>query len=622
MKQIHFCDLASELLTPTAELCQELGMEVSPSGGIPVYTRVGDVLAVEHHGNGIRITYRRRNEWFRALTYLPDLLENGNETCQTGKYQMLCYMADCSRNAVLNLCSAKRMIRYLASMGYDSMMLYTEDTFELPEYPYFGHMRGRFSTDELKELDRYAESFGIELIPCVQTLAHLATALRWPDFKGYCDTDDILMVGDERTYRFVEAVLRQCAACFHSRRINIGMDEAHLIACGEYLQQNGYRKPSEVMLEHLNRVAELCRRAGFRPMMWSDMFFRMAFHDAYYVREGSLPEDVVGKVPDGVELIYWDYYSKDRELFAHMLDCHAQFRNRILFAGGAWKWSGFGAHNAFSLRSTEMQLTVCEEKGIDSVIITSWGDDGGEASQFSALASILYFAERCYCNRVDQEHLERRSRQCFGTSFEVLMAFDLPDSLPETVLGAATSPKNPCRYLLYNDPLERLADRHMNRETVASSYAENARRLLALADDPHFGYALKTLGELCRVLTRKCDLGWRISEAYSAEDRPALAQIANTEIPEILEDLNRFLSAYRRQWYQENKPFGFSAQELRIGGLSERLRSVRERLNAFLEHQIPAIEELNEPVLPIKPSADGNYISCETWHSIVAPGVL
>jgi len=41
-------------------------------------------------------------------------------------------------------------------MSYDSLMLYTEDTFELPGYPYFGHMRGRFSKEELKEIDDYA----------------------------------------------------------------------------------------------------------------------------------------------------------------------------------------------------------------------------------------------------------------------------------------------------------------------------------------------------------------------------------------------------------------------------------------------------------------------------------
>ena len=120
---------------------------------------------------------------------------------------MLCYMADVSRNAVLNMNGAKEMIRILAAMGYDSLMLYSEDTYEVPEYPYFGRMRGRYSAEELREIDDYADMFGIEVIPCMQTLAHLATALRWPGLNSIVDCNDIMLVGDERTYTFVRACL-------------------------------------------------------------------------------------------------------------------------------------------------------------------------------------------------------------------------------------------------------------------------------------------------------------------------------------------------------------------------------------------------------------------------------
>ena len=115
-------------------------------------------------------------------------------------------MADDSRNSVMTVKSTKQLIRYLALAGYDSLMLYTEDTFDLPGYPYFGHMRGRYTEAELKEIDDYADLFGIEVIPCIQTLAHLSTALRWPDFDGFKDTEHILMVGDERTYAYAIAI--------------------------------------------------------------------------------------------------------------------------------------------------------------------------------------------------------------------------------------------------------------------------------------------------------------------------------------------------------------------------------------------------------------------------------
>jgi ADP-ribosylglycohydrolase len=75
-------------------------------------------------------------------------------------------------------------------MGYNTLMLYTEDTFEIEDEPYFGYMRGRYTKEELSEIDAFAASLGIEVIPCMQTLAHLPAALRWG--KIPVDYDDIM----------------------------------------------------------------------------------------------------------------------------------------------------------------------------------------------------------------------------------------------------------------------------------------------------------------------------------------------------------------------------------------------------------------------------------------------
>ena len=53
-------------------------------------------------------------------------------------YEDLAYMADCSRNAVLNVASAKQMIEVLALMGYSTFELYMEDTYQIEGQPYFG----------------------------------------------------------------------------------------------------------------------------------------------------------------------------------------------------------------------------------------------------------------------------------------------------------------------------------------------------------------------------------------------------------------------------------------------------------------------------------------------------
>ena len=61
-------------------------------------------------------------------------------------------MIDCSRNAVASVESVKKWIDLTSSIGYNTLMLYTEDTYEVSGEPYFGYMRGRYSREELRGL--------------------------------------------------------------------------------------------------------------------------------------------------------------------------------------------------------------------------------------------------------------------------------------------------------------------------------------------------------------------------------------------------------------------------------------------------------------------------------------
>ena len=85
-------------------------------------------------------------------------------------------MLDMSRNAVMKPQQVKDFANLLSKMGYNMIQLYTEDTYEVENEPYFGYLRGRYTHDELKDIVSYCESIGVEVIPCVQTLAHLGPA--------------------------------------------------------------------------------------------------------------------------------------------------------------------------------------------------------------------------------------------------------------------------------------------------------------------------------------------------------------------------------------------------------------------------------------------------------------
>ena len=105
-------------------------------------------------------------------------------------------MLDCSRNAVMTAESVKRWIDLTAKLGCNTLHLYMEDTYEVDGQPYFGHLRGRYSKAELKQIDAYAAAHGMQVIPCIQTLAHVNALFHWPVYREIHDAADILLTGD------------------------------------------------------------------------------------------------------------------------------------------------------------------------------------------------------------------------------------------------------------------------------------------------------------------------------------------------------------------------------------------------------------------------------------------
>lgn len=48
------------------------------------------------------------------------------------------------------------------------------------------------------------------------------------------------MVGEEKTYAFIEQLLRAVSGTFRTRRVHIGMDEAWSLGLGNYRFKNGF----------------------------------------------------------------------------------------------------------------------------------------------------------------------------------------------------------------------------------------------------------------------------------------------------------------------------------------------------------------------------------------------
>ncbi len=575
---------------------------------LTVEKAAAQTLQVSFEEDAVVIAIAEDFMFARALGLVAQHLEKKTRISEKMIYPQLEAMIDASRNAVMHYDSFCRMVRYFALMGYSGIQMYTEDTYEVEGYPYFGYMRGRYTKAELKQMDDYCALFGMELIPCIQTLAHLGKTMRWAEYADYTDFDDILLVDDERTYALIEAMIRSMSQSLRSRRINIGMDEAHMLGLGKYRDQHGEIDRMDLMLRHFNRVKGICDKYGYRAMMWSDMFFRILNNDQYESNVEISPEKAA-LIPKDVDLVYWNYYSTDRSIYEKMLEAHQKMSPNISFASGAWRWSGFGPHNSFSYAASIPAHESCKQYNIKQMLVTSWGDDGGEASTFSVLPSFLLWAECDYEDNYSKEHLAARFAICTGgESLSDFAAMDLLTDTPEN-----PTPSNefcgasPSKQLLYQDVLCGLFDRHVTART-APHYFETAKKLHeGEKRSPQLGYVYAPLALLAEICGCKAELALSLRKAYRAKEADKLADIANIALPRLYTLEEEFIRVYSDSWLKENKVFGLDLFDIRMGGQTQRVQRAISRLKAYLCGALTVIPELEENVLYYDCRPEGEY---------------
>ena len=600
MLKLNLSKLEPEFRDAARELLDQIGLTEAEDGLVVEAVQWENGLSVTA-GSAVSIRWQRKYQFFRGLAHIKQVLRTGKAIEEKPEFEWLSYMTDVSRNGVMTLHAIKKMIRWLAAMGYNDMMLYMEDVYEVPGYPYFGYQRGRYTMQELKELVAYGERFGVTLTPCIQTLGHLRMPLMWNAHKEMKDSDDVLYVGKEETYQFIEAVFKTICECFKTRRVNIGMDEAHTLGMGRRLRKEGYTKKPELMTMHLARVGKLCEKYGLQPLIWSDMFFRPHTPgNGYYSTDVSVPQEVIDGVPENFTLVYWDYYNSNMAaqkdaMFRHMIAEHKRFHNPIAFAGGIWKWIGYAPNNTASLKIARYHADACITEGIKDVTVTAWGDDGAEASQYSALPGLLMYAEKLNRNSTEEVDIAPIFEELFGISLETFLLLDIPNDIPDGKGIQNSAGANPSKWLLYGDPLCGRADRWIH-PGYGDFFAECERKLAPHRGHETFGYLFETLTAMCAVLKNKATLSLRLREAYLAGDKEGLAQVIAV-IPELIADLDTFIAATRRQWYQENRLFGFETLEMRLGALRARILGVEQTVRMYLDGCIDDIAPLAEPML-------------------------
>ena len=533
-------------------------------------------------------------------------------------------LLDCTRGNVITVPRFKGWLRRLAMMGYNTAMIYIKDAYQLPGEPYFGYMRGAYSIEEMREVDSYAQSLGIEMIGSIQALGHVEPVLRWETYAPVKDTADVMLVDEPATYELLKKILTFWSQAFSSRRIHLGMDETQTLGRGKFLDKHGYENPFYIYNRHLKKLCQFCDELGLRPTIWADMYFSYLNKEMGYKDfEEPLPEAIQKEIPGTLQFSYWNYYTRNAETYADMLKASRKLNGvPPLMASGVWTWYRNWTDYEYTFATVRACVEGCRRSSTTELIFTMWGDDGGYCEFNSAQAGLVWAAD-LGCKGIEDEEVTAKLFEVIcKSSYKRHLAcgdltytgFDEEGKVIDKVSSCSMLWDDPIMGIVWNelagtklkDPIDNMLSNYLRVLEAAEDHREDHN-----AGDFNYAWCLADL------LIRKIRVRQKLLHGYREREWEVLEDIAECDIPDILDAIEGFAEAYRTQWLRSFKPYGLELMQIRLGGLSERYRELARRIDELLDGKVDTIPELEEKMTNPLGRVPYQYFRCATGNFFI-----
>ncbi|KRL61571.1 beta-N-acetylhexosaminidase [Latilactobacillus fuchuensis] len=572
-------------------------------------------ICLTRTGNTGTIIFGTQSNLMHAVALYSGLVkeEHDFEIKQATHFDSLIAMLDVARNGVPTVEMLKTYIRKIASMGYTELWLYLEDLFEVPEEPYFGQGRGRYSQADLHTVAVYGEQFGVTVVPAIQTLAHMHNALKWDAHHAVRDTNDTLLVDAPATKTFIQHLLQAATAPFLTNKIHIGMDEAYQLGRGGYLDQNGFTDQQTLILNQLKMVVEVTESLGLDPYMWSDLWFTFASpkHEMYDPDVHFSPE-FKAQLPK-VGQVYWDYYHEDQATYLDRFKQHFELSDNVVFAGGIWTWSELAPNQSKMLATVEAGLSAAKKANVRQVIATMWFDDGAEVPISAAWYGLQAFAAYQYHDDVTQATIDQDFELIHNESpvfYKDLEQFD------NFTGGINVDSDNVSKIVLYEDLLLQRYEFNLKSIDLVDQWQALAAKMgaakLTAANQLNAQYyqiLAQTL--IAKTNALKAVTGLRTGGIQAGT--MAIEQI------KLFQQALRQLSKVSRQiWHQQRRGNGYEVIDLRLGAQMTRADTVIWRITEWQAGR-DALLELQAPVLQMDKKSNG-LVGHALYQEIVSAG--
>jgi hypothetical protein len=294
----------------------------------------------------------------------PDLLIRG-------------FVLDVSRNKVPTMESATALVDTLASLKYNQLQLYFENTFAYQQHPEVWKGCDPFTGAEVLELAAYCKERFVDLVPNQNSLGHMHSFLKHATYEHLAECPEGVDFGprpsgsrsdpfslcpiDPASIQFVRGLYRELLPHFTSPYVHIGMGQAVDIGAGRSKAIVDELGVGVVLIEYLKQMRDLGQEFGRTVMLWGDMVAKL---------EPPLFDQVSGDVIV-CECGYEESHPFD-ERCARLADAGVSF----LACPGTSSWCSFSGRTTNCIANIKAAAAAAKRHGALGFLLTDWGNHG------------------------------------------------------------------------------------------------------------------------------------------------------------------------------------------------------------------------------------------------------
>ncbi len=282
---------------------------------------------------------------------------------------------DVSRGKVPTRATLERLIDRIAALKINHLQLYVEHTFDFAFDPDIARDCSPLTADDITALDAYCRDRHVDFVPSLACFGHMGRILSLPRYRHLAEIPArsdwesqtwherlrglTINARDLEARQMLQTMLDEFLPLFAGGFANIGADETHDLGRGaneEYCRRAGRGR---LYVDHLNFLADLCRRHGKRMMFWGDII-------------RSFPH-LIDELPEDVVLLDWGYEADS----AFPAAGHLARRNRDVYVcPGTTGWKRL--MNAMGTAGVNIAAAAkaAQQHDATGMVVADWGDHG------------------------------------------------------------------------------------------------------------------------------------------------------------------------------------------------------------------------------------------------------